>query len=135
MDREPKVSRVRDDRGDVAPTVILASLTVFLVMFVIQMGLYFHARTVLNAAAQDALRAAQVQGAGPDEGRRAADEVLHGSRSLFVNPIITIGPGPTESTLSVSITADTPSLVPFWSGRVTSNASGPQERFRPENER
>ncbi|MEM9131818.1 MAG: TadE/TadG family type IV pilus assembly protein [Actinomycetota bacterium] len=130
--RRRAVGLLRDERGDVAPTVILAPLTIFLVMFVVQMGLFFHARTVLNAAAQDATRAVQLENATATDGRAAADAVLSGSEGFLTVTGLAIDDG---ETVEVVITADVVSLVPFWSGSTSAAASGPKEFFRPEDER
>ena len=116
-----------------APTVILTTLTVFLVMFVIQMGLYFHARTVLNAAVEDGTRAAQAQGGTAGEAELAIDQLLAGSSTLLTNPVRRVDIG--ADTVTVAVSADIPSLVPFWSGQVRAQSSGPLERFRSESER
>lgn len=129
----PRPAPDHPERGDVAPTVILTTLTVFLVMFVIQMGLYFHARTVLNAAVDDGTRAAQARGGSADDAQQAVDQVLAGSTSLLVSPVTRIELD--TDTVTVAVTADIPSLVPFWSGEVRAQASGPVERFRSERER
>lgn len=121
------------ERGDVAPTVILTALTVFLVMFVIQVGLYFHARTVLNAAAEDGARAAQVRGGQAADGEATIDQILAGSPALLAEPTRQVSVD--ADTVTVELTARVPSLVPFWSGTVTARSSGPVERFRPEPER
>lgn len=127
-----RACRWTDERGDVAPTVILAPLTVFLVMFVVQMGLFFHARTVLNAAAQDATRAVQLENATAADGQAAADAVLAGSEGFLTVTSLTIDDG---DPVEVVITADVVSLVPFWSGSTSAASSGPKELFRPEDER
>ncbi len=121
------------ERGDVAPLVILTPLTVFLIMFVVQLGLHFHARTVLNAAAQDGARAAQYENGTSADGVAAADQILNGSRSMLTVHDLSVDPGP--PTVTVSITAEIISVVPFWSATATATASGPKEVFRPENER
>lgn len=121
------------ERGDVAPTVILTALTVFLVMFVIQTGLYFHARTVLNAAAEDGARAAQVRGGQAGDAEAAIDQILSGSSALLRSPTRRIDVG--TDTVTVELSARIPSLVPFWTGTVTARSSGPAERFRSEIER
>jgi len=122
-----------DQRGDVAPLVVLTPLTVFLVMFVIQMGMFFHARTVLNAAAQDAARATQYENATAGDGVAAANQILNGSRRLITVRDLQVDAGP--PTVTVTITADVLSVVPFWSGTTSASASGPKEFFRPEDER
>lgn len=126
-------SLAADDRGDVAPTVILTPLTVILVMSVIQMGLYFHARTVANAAAEDGVRAAQVDGGTVASGEAAIDAILAGSRSLLVNPDRSVSVD--ADTVTAVVEATIPSLVPFWELTVNARSAGPVERFRPEDER
>ena len=124
---------VQDDRGDVAPTVILAGLSMLLVMFVIQMGMYFHGRSVMNAAAQDGARAAQIENATEADAISAANQILAGSNNLFNNEQITVS----RSTdgVTVQITAEIASVFPGWSGALTATASGPTERFRTQAER
>jgi Flp pilus assembly protein TadG len=121
------------ERGDVAPLVVLTPLTVFLVMFVVQLGLHFHARTVLNAAAQDGARAAQYEDGTSADGVAAADQILNGSRSILAVQSLSVDAGP--PTVTVTITADVISVIPFWSKTATASASGPKELFRPEDER
>lgn len=121
------------ERGDVAPLVVLTPLTVFMVMFVVQMGLFFHARTVLNAAAQDAARAAQLENATEADGVAAANQTLAGSTGMVTVTQLSVDVGPT--TVDVVIDANVLSLVPFWSGSTSARASGPKELFRPEDER
>jgi Flp pilus assembly protein TadG len=133
LDPEPGGRSFDRQRGDVAPLVVLTPLTVFLVMFVVQMGLYFHARTVLNAAAQDAARATQNLDATAADGTAAADQILDGSRTLVTVRALDVDPGPPMVT--VTITADVLSVVPFWTRTATASASGPKELFRPEDER
>jgi Flp pilus assembly protein TadG len=105
----------------------------FLVLFVIQIGLVFHAKTVLNAAAQDAVRAAQLEGATTADGEAAAAEILAGSGGLLAN--VDVDPLSTPATVTFTVSADVLSLVPFWSGSVSGAASGPREMFRPEVDR
>ena len=113
--------------------MVLTPLTIFLVMFVVQMGLFFHARTVLNAAAQDAVRAAQVENATEADGRAAAEQILSGSTGLMTVTELSVDTDAT--TVDVVISAEVVSLVPFWSGSTSGRATGPREFFRPEDER
>lgn len=113
--------------------MVLTPLTVFMVMFVVQMGLFFHARTVLNAAAQDGARAAQLENATVADGEAAAWQTLAGSGNLVTVTAMSVEITPIE--VNVVIDADVVSLVPFWSGSTTARSSGPNERFRSEDER
>ena len=125
--------RGRGEQGDVAPQVILTPITVFLVLFVVQIGLAFHARTVVTAAAQDGARAVQVEGGTEADGRATINAVLSGSEKLLRNPTVEVSQ--TLEEVTVTVTAVVPSVVPFWTGTVTGTAVGPTERFRPQNER
>lgn len=126
-------ARLQGERGDVSPLVVLTPLTVLLVLFSVQMGLFFHARTVLNAAAQDATRALQLETATSADGRAAADAVLAGSEGFLTVTDLLVEDGP--DVVAVEIRADVIAVVPFWSGSTSASASGPKERFRPEDER
>lgn len=125
--------RGRGDDGDVAPLVVLTGLTVVLVMLVVQLGLFFHARTIVNAAAQDGLRAAQLEGAGPGTAQRAARQVLVGSDRLLPQPVVIVRE--TSNEIEVVVAAEVVSLVPFWQGEVRSQVVGPVEKFRPQGDR
>ena len=132
--RPTESRRLRGERGDVTPMVILTPVAVFLVLWVIQMGLYFHARSVMSAAAQDGARAAQVENATPDDAVSAANQILVGSQNLLLNETVAVDSGLDDVT--VTVTADINNILPFWGGgQITATASGPIERFRPEAER
>ena len=114
--------------------VILTPVAVFLVLWVIQMGLYFHARSIMSAAAQDGARAAQVENATSADAVAAANQILDGSENLLLNETVAVNAG--LDTVTVTVTADINNILPFWGGgQISSTASGPTERFRPEAER
>ncbi len=114
--------------------VVLTPIAVFLIMWVIQMGLYFHARSVMSAAAQDGARAAQVENATASDATTAANQILADSQNLLINDTILVTTD--LNTVTVTITAEVQNVLPFWGGgTITSTASGPTERFRPEAER
>ena len=129
-----RLGRLRGEGGDVAPLVVLTTITVFMVMFVVQLGLFFHARTVVNAAAQDGLRAAQLEGGTGVDAKQAAQNILAGSSGLLSGQVVNIEYR-SSTEVEVRISADVTSLVPFWDGSITSTAVGPVEQFRPEGER
>lgn len=117
-----------------SPMVIMAPIAIFLIMWVIQVGLWFHARAVMTAAAQDGARAAQMENASSGDAVVAANQILAGSQTLLVNESISVSVS--ADVVTVTITAEVQNVVPFFGGgTITSTASGPTERFRPENER
>lgn len=116
-----------------APTVILSGASVLLVMLVVQLGLFFHARSVMNAAAQDGARAAQVEGATEADARAAAGQILAGSSNLIEDQAVAVAVG--GDTVTVTVTGRVQTVFPGWRGDLTSSASGPVERFRNQAER
>lgn len=126
--------RLRGERGDVTPFVILAPIAIFLILWVIQMGLYFHARSILSAAAQDGARAAQQENGTAGDATSAANQIMAGSTNLLLNPSVDVSISIDEVT--VRVTADVNNVLPFWGGgEISSTATGPTERFRNEAER
>lgn len=126
-------SRWSDDRGDVTATVIVVSLASIMVFFVIQVALLFHARSVVSAAAQDGVRAAQVENATSQDAQDAAQQILSGSAALLDNESVQVVPS--GEFVTVTVTANVTPVVFGLSGPVTASASGVVERFRPQSER
>ncbi len=132
--RKQSARRCQGERGDVTPMVLLAPIAVFLIMWVVQMGLYFHARSILSAAAQDGARAAQIENATSADATAAANQILADSQSLLINDSMVVSVN--ADSVTVTITAEVQNVLPFWGGgAITATASGPTERFRPEAER
>ena len=125
--------RLRGDRGDVGPLVVVTPVMVMVVMLVIQMGLYYHARSVMSAAAQDGARAYQNENGTDTDARFAANQILNGSGSLLENELIAVSAS--GSLVTVTITAQVTSLIPFFDGTVAVEASGAREGFTSESTR
>ncbi len=126
-------SRFVAERGDVAPMVIMFGLATVMVFFVIQVALLFHARSVVTAAAQDGVRAAQVENATAADAHDAASQILAGSTALLNNESVVVTPS--GEFITVTVTADVTSVAFGLTGPVTASASGVIERFRPQSER
>ena len=116
--------------------MIVFPLTVLVFMTLVQWGLYFHAGQVVDAAAQDAARAAQT---GPDDSNApaaaAADLLGPAERSgLLSDPLVDVR-GDARRVRAV-VTGDVVRLVPLPIDlRVTGTASGPVESFVSEPDR
>lgn len=124
---------VGDDRGDVVPLVIVIGLATVMVFFVIQVALLFHARSVVTAAAQDGVRAAQVENATAADAQAAASQILAGSSALLNNETVDVTTS--GEFVTVTVTAEVSSVALGLTGPVTASASGVIERFRPQSER
>lgn len=119
------------ERGAATLELVVIFPVVLLITFgVIETALWYHARNVALAAAEEGVRVATGDGgslgAGVDEAtdfalRAGADDVLSGVA-------VRADGGATEVTITVS--GHSLSLFPGWSGHeVAQTASGPVERF------
>lgn len=124
--------RITSERGEVTSAVILAPVAIVAIMLAIQAGLVFHARSLVQTAAQDAARAAQAETANAADGQTAGLRWIPDG-GLLEDPAITVTRNATQ--VDVVATSGVISLVPFWDPIVTATVSGPVEAFRPESER
>ena len=97
-------------------------------MLIVQYGLWFHARQVADAAAVEALDAAQTPTGTVERGTAAAQSFLTASGNLDQT---TIDVQRDSTTVLVEIHGNAPHLVPGFSWSVTARATGPVERFVP----
>ena len=125
--------RVRDERGMTTIQVaILFPVVLFWIMLTVQYGLWWHAKQVANAAAAEAVDAAQVSTGSASDGEDAAASYLAQSGNLD-NITVTVSREPTVVT--VEVRGDAPQLVPGFEWSVTARSTAPVERFIPEPER
>lgn len=104
----------------------------FWIMLIVQYGLWFHAKQVAEAAAAEAVDAAQTPTATVEDGEGAARSFLDSSGNLSNATVIVTR----DLTLvSVEVRGDAPQLVPGFSWSVTARAEAPVERFVPEPDR
>ena len=117
--------------------MILFPVLIVMFMGLVQWGLYFHARQVVTAAAQDAVRAAQDADATLTTGRAAADAVLDPSirAGLFDSTHTEVTQA--DGTVRAVVGGRVRSLVfiPGFSLEVNGVAEGPKEQFVPEDQR
>jgi len=111
---------------------ILFPVVLFWIMLIVQYGLWWHAKQVANAAAAEAVDAAQVSTGSARGGEDAAASYLAQSGNLD-NITVTVSREPTVVT--VEVRGDAPQLVPGFAWSVTARSTAPVERFIPEPER
>jgi hypothetical protein len=127
-------ARFRDDTGDL-PTVLIAfTLTVLAFYFAVHAALVFHGRSVVAAAAQDALAATQREDGTAGDGYAAANRTLGLSPGLRdVDVSVDINSANTQVRVEVSARVET-ALIEMGTD-VSAVAVGPRERFYLETER
>lgn len=122
--------RRRDQRGSVSIELVILLPALFAVMFVgMQAALFYHARTVAIAAAQEGARAVGAEYGRESDGVGAAndfiaeaggDDVLTGT-STFADR--------TTISATVTVTGFSLSVIPGWKVRITQSATVPVERL------
>lgn len=124
--------RNRGERGAVSlgQMVVIAPALLFGLMLIVQAGLYFHARNVVEQAAQEGAAEARAFDGDEASARQRALNFLSalGDRAL-TNRDVAVNRGP--ETASVTVSGEVISLVPFVSWSVSESASGPVERYVP----
>jgi Flp pilus assembly protein TadG len=111
---------------------ILFPAVLFWLMLIVQYGLWWHGHQVANAAAAEAIDAAQAPDSTEAEGAEAARRFLATSGNL-TGVTVTVNRGPDEVTAEVQ--GQAPQLIPGFTWSVTSRSHGPIERFVPLPER
>jgi Flp pilus assembly protein TadG len=125
--------RLRSERGMTTIQVAILFPAVLLwLMLIVQYGLWWHAKQVANAAAAEAVDAAQVSDGSAAEGEVAASSYLAQSGNLD-NITVTVDRQPTV--VVAEVRGDAPQLVPGFSWSVTARSQAPVERFIPEPDR
>lgn len=129
---EQQQRRTRDERGSVAIQMIFVLPALFAVMFLgTQASLYYHARSVALAAAEEGAREAAGQAGSQASGVAVAKTFLQdaGGEDVMTDTNVT----GTRSAIAatVTVTGTTLSVIPGWKGTVSQRASMPVERITP----
>jgi Flp pilus assembly protein TadG len=122
--------RRRDERGALAIEMVLLMIGLFTLMFLgLQAGLYYHARSVAIAAAQEGAREAGSQHGSQASGVAAAQQFLSqaGGPGVIVNTNVTGSRSATTAT--VTVTGVSMSVIPGVEVQINQSASVPVERL------
>ncbi|MDF1596585.1 MAG: pilus assembly protein [Acidimicrobiia bacterium] len=123
----------RTERGLTSTELaVVMPVIIALVLVPFQVALWWHARQVAEAAAREALDAAQVVTATEDDGVRAAEWFLDAAGNL-TDPEVSVSR--TADTVTVDVTGRAPRILPGFDWRVTAHATGGVERFIQEPDR
>ena len=111
---------------------VVMPVIIALVLVPFQVALWWHADQVAEAAAREALDAAQVVTATEDDGIEAAEWFLNAAGNI-TDPEVSVTR--TADTVTVDVTGRAPRILPGFDWQVSAHASGPVERFIPEPDR
>jgi Flp pilus assembly protein TadG len=109
--------------------VIIFPLLLLCLLLIFQFGLWYHARHVVLAAAEEGARAARVETGSAEAGAARARHFLRqlGPR-IVVNP--TVSASRTQDLARVEVSAQALNVVPGLHLPIRQASEGPVERFR-----
>jgi Flp pilus assembly protein TadG len=122
--------RRRDQRGSVSIELVILLPALFALMFLgMQAALFYHARTVAIAAAQEGARAAGAEQGREADGVGVANDFIAeaGGDDVLTGP--SASASRTATTATVTVTGFSLSVIPGWKVRITQSASVPVERL------
>ena len=118
------------ERGSSSIQMVILMPALFSIMFLgMQGALYYHARTVAIAAAQEGARAAGSQNGTAAEGVSAASSFVSDAGGKDVLPGAHMTGGRTATTATMTVTGASLSVIPGWSPAVSQSAAVPVERI------
>ncbi len=110
--------------------VLVVPVLMLLIMLVLQFGLWYHAEHVAQAAAQEGVRAARVEGGTAERGRQRTEDFLsRAGREIVTGRTVNATRNP--DTASVRVRGRAVAVVPGLALAVSASATSPVERFRP----
>ena len=117
-------------RGSSSIQMVMLMPALFSIMFLgMQGALYYHARTVAIAAAQEGARAAGSQNGTAAGGVSAASSFVSDAGGRDVLPGAHMTGGRSATIATVTVTGTSLSVIPGWSPAVSQSASVPVERI------
>ncbi len=123
--------------GEVGATTtelaVLMPVLIVMLLAPVQVALWWHARQVADAAAEEAVDVAQVETSNEAQALAAAFGLLNQAGNLREASVVVVQRGPDE--VIVEVRGRAPQLVPGIDWGVMSRAASPMERFVPEDER
>lgn len=122
--------RSRDERGSATLVLVILMPAVLLLTFgTIQGALYYHARTVALAAAQEGLSATRVENGTASAGAQSARQFLADTGDGYLEAV-TVTPSRSATTATVTVAGSCLMMVPGMpSLQVSQTATGPVERY------
>ena len=123
-------SRHRNERGSVSIELVILLPALFAIMFLgMQAALYYHARTVAIAAAEEGARAAGSESGQESAGVIAASDFVATAGGDDVLQDATATADRTQTTATVTVRGFSLTVIPGWHPAITQSASVPVERL------
>lgn len=123
-----------EDGAATASFVIVFPVLVVMFMALVQWGLYFHAQSLVDAAAQDATRAVQAADGSADDGHQVAGNILGDATGSGLLEGLRVDVADQAGTVRTTVSARVRSLVPLpgFATQVVGISEAAKERFVAE---
>lgn len=119
-----------EERGSVSIQMMILMPVMFLVMFSgMQAALYYHARTIAIAAAQEGAREAGGENGSRDSGLKAARDFISQSGGTDALTNSSVSGSRSATTATVTVSGQSLSVIPGWKVTITQSSSAPVERL------
>ena len=124
--------RHRSQRGDATvETILTVPVLMFLILVVIQAGLWFHGAQIVEAAAEEGVRAGSVEtGTAADAEGRAREFIVRLSPSIA--SAAEVQASRTVDVTRVTVRSRVQAVIPGLRLAVSGVAASPSERFRED---
>ncbi len=121
--------RLRDEAGVTSTEVaVIMPVLIIVIMMVFQVGLFWHAKQAADVAAEEAVDSAQVATATEADGYAGAATIL-GQAGNLTDANVIVDRDEAAGIVTVIITGNAPSIIPFGTWGVTAQAQGSIEEF------
>jgi len=121
--------RSAEDGSVSAEVALAAPALMILILLGVQFGLWYHAEHVVQAAAQEGVRTARLEGGSADDGqRRAADFLGRAGATIVGDPVVSVTRN--DETAVVEIRGQSVAVVPGLRIPIRARSESPVERFR-----
>ncbi|RKE22586.1 TadE/TadG family type IV pilus assembly protein [Streptomyces sp. TLI_171] len=113
---------------------IVFPVVLFVILLVVQAGLWWYAEQAALSAAREGVEAGRVNGAGPNAGPERATEFIDRFGDLAQRVTVEQG-GAGDPLYRVTVQVRPAFVVPFFNApTITKSASGPWEKFVPQGQ-
>ena len=120
--------RLRNEAGEATEMVLVTPVLLFLVLLVLQFGLWYHAAHVAQAAAQEGVRTARLEGGTAEDGRQRAEGLLERAGPTIVgDPLIDATRD--SDTAVVEVRGRSVAVIPGMRLPIRARAASPVERL------
>jgi len=113
---------------------IIMPAIIVVILFIFQIALFWHAKQAADVAAEEAVEAAQIADGTVADGHTGANTVL-GQAGNLRNAVVIVDRDLATGLVTVTVTGNAPSIIPFGTWGISAIAQAPIEQFVSASDR